>query len=115
MIDMVADRFSEKFGDLEGFRLGGHPPGRPRRRAITSSIMCCRASADHQDAMLMGEDFLYHSLLSPYLNTGLLDPLDLCRRAEEQWRAGKAPPERGGRPSSGRSSAGANMCAASTG
>ncbi|MEM8570606.1 MAG: cryptochrome/photolyase family protein [Pseudomonadota bacterium] len=46
---------------------------------------------DYQDAMLHGERFLYHSVLSVYLNAGLLDPLDLCRRAEGEYRAGRAP------------------------
>jgi len=46
---------------------------------------------DYQDAMLQGERYLYHSVLSPYLNIGLLDPLDLCQRAEAEYRAGRAP------------------------
>ncbi len=46
---------------------------------------------DFQDAMLADERFLYHSVLSVYLNAGLLDPLDLCRRAEAELRAGRAP------------------------
>ncbi len=45
----------------------------------------------YQDAMLDGERFLYHSILSIYLNIGLLDPLDLCRQAEAEYRAGRAP------------------------
>ena len=64
--------------------------------------------------MLEGEAFLYHSVLSIYINVGLLDPLDVCRRVEAAYRAGTC---RSMRPkaSSARSSAGANMCAASTG
>jgi deoxyribodipyrimidine photolyase-related protein len=46
---------------------------------------------DYQDAMLTGEPFLWHSILSPYINTGLLDPLELCRAVEEQYHAGKVP------------------------
>lgn len=46
---------------------------------------------DFQDAMLTGEPFLYHSLLSAYLNCGLLDPLDVCRRVETAYRKGAAP------------------------
>lgn len=46
---------------------------------------------DYQDAMLKGEAFLYHSVLSAYINIGLLDPLEVCRRAETAWREGKAP------------------------
>ncbi len=46
---------------------------------------------DYQDAMLTGERFLWHSILSPYLNAGLLDAADLCRRAEAEYHAGRAP------------------------
>ncbi|MDX5593231.1 cryptochrome/photolyase family protein [Pseudovibrio sp. SPO723] len=46
---------------------------------------------DYQDAMLVGQPFLYHSVLSPYINCGLLDPLQLCRRAEEAYKKGRAP------------------------
>ncbi len=46
---------------------------------------------DFEDAMLTGERALWHSILSPYINSGLLDPLDLCRRAEAEYRAGRAP------------------------
>ena len=45
----------------------------------------------YEDAMLTGERHLWHSILSPYLNSGLLDPLDLCRRAEAEYRAGRVP------------------------
>lgn len=46
-----------------------------------------------QDAMLSGEKFLHHSLLSIALNAGLLEPLAVCRRAEAEYRAGRAPLE----------------------
>ena len=38
--------------------------------------------------MLTGEPFLYHSVLSIYLNAGLLDPLAICRRVEQAYREG---------------------------
>ncbi len=41
--------------------------------------------------MLEGEKFLYHSVLSLYINAGLLDPLAVCRRVETAWREGHAP------------------------
>ena len=41
--------------------------------------------------MLTGADYLYHSVLSPALNIGLLDPLELCRMAEAAYRDGKVP------------------------
>lgn len=46
---------------------------------------------DYQDAMVAGEPYLYHSLISSYLNAGLLLPLEICRKAEAAYRAGKAP------------------------
>lgn len=46
---------------------------------------------DYQDAMLTGEPFLWHSILSPYINSGLLDPLELCRAVEARFKAGKVP------------------------
>ena len=45
---------------------------------------------DYQDAMLTGEAFLYHALISPYLNAGLLGPLEICERAEAAYREGRA-------------------------
>lgn len=46
---------------------------------------------DYQDAMLTREPFLWHSILSPYLNSGLLDPLELCHEVEKRYRQGQAP------------------------
>ena len=46
---------------------------------------------DYQDAMLTGEGTMWHAVISPYLNIGLLDPLDVCRRAEAAYQAGNAP------------------------
>jgi deoxyribodipyrimidine photolyase-related protein len=45
----------------------------------------------YEDAMSRHSAVLFHSLLSPYLNLGLLDPLDLARRAETEFYAGRAP------------------------
>jgi deoxyribodipyrimidine photolyase-related protein len=44
-----------------------------------------------QDAMLMGQKFLHHAVLSPYINLGLLDPLTVCRRVEVEYRKGRVP------------------------
>ena len=39
---------------------------------------------DYQDAMLNDNRFLYHAILSPYLNAGLLTPLEICEAAAEE-------------------------------
>ena len=44
-----------------------------------------------QDAMLSGEPFLNHALLSFYINIGLLDPVAICRAAEREYIEGRAP------------------------
>jgi deoxyribodipyrimidine photolyase-related protein len=45
----------------------------------------------HEDAMLAGDPVMSHSLLSSSLNLGLLDPAECVKRAEDAWRAGRAP------------------------
>jgi deoxyribodipyrimidine photolyase-related protein len=46
---------------------------------------------DWQDAMADGEPWLWHGMISTSLNLGLLDPLDVCRRAAAAYEAGQAP------------------------
>jgi (6-4)DNA photolyase len=45
----------------------------------------------YEDAMLAGDPFMAHSMLSAPLNLGLLDPLEVVERAEAAYRAGRAP------------------------
>jgi deoxyribodipyrimidine photolyase-related protein len=90
VLDLVAARFADHFGDLEPFWF-------PVTRADAEKAVAhfLRAAlprfGDYQDAMLRGEKFLFHSLLSPLINVGLIDPLRLCQQAEAEYRAGRAP------------------------
>jgi deoxyribodipyrimidine photolyase-related protein len=45
----------------------------------------------HEDAMLAKNWHLAHSVLSPYLNLGLLLPGEVCDRVEMEFRAGRVP------------------------
>lgn len=45
----------------------------------------------YQDAMLQTESFLSHSVISLYLNVGLLDPIETCRKVEAAYRDGRVP------------------------
>jgi deoxyribodipyrimidine photolyase-related protein len=45
----------------------------------------------YQDAMVSGQPTLWHALLSPYLNLGLLHPLEVIRRLEEAGRNRSSP------------------------
>jgi deoxyribodipyrimidine photolyase-related protein len=49
------------------------------------------AFGPYQDAMLAGDPWLAHSALSPALNLGLLDPLEVVRGAERRYHHGGAP------------------------
>jgi deoxyribodipyrimidine photolyase-related protein len=45
----------------------------------------------YEDAMSSSYGTIYHSRLSPYLNLGLLDPLELAQEAENRYHSGQAP------------------------
>jgi deoxyribodipyrimidine photolyase-related protein len=45
----------------------------------------------YEDAMTRRSATLFHSVLSPYMNIGLLDPLAMAQQAEAEYRAGRAP------------------------
>lgn len=45
----------------------------------------------HEDAMLTTSWHLAHTLLSPYLNIGLLHPREVCDEVEAAYRAGRVP------------------------
>ena len=45
----------------------------------------------YQDAMVTGEDTMWHALLSPYLNLGLLHPLEVITAAETAYRDRQLP------------------------
>jgi deoxyribodipyrimidine photolyase-related protein len=45
----------------------------------------------YQDAMNSSQDLLFHSMLSPYLNLGLLEPLNVAHRVEQAYQNGWAP------------------------
>ena len=45
----------------------------------------------YEDAMRMGENFLYHSCISPLLNIGLITPLTIIKSASRVFNHGLAP------------------------
>jgi deoxyribodipyrimidine photolyase-related protein len=44
-----------------------------------------------EDAMLAGDPWMAHSMLSPAINLGLLDPMEVIEEAERAYRSGAAP------------------------
>lgn len=90
VIELVGRRFGNHFGDLEPFWFATSAAEAERARDHFLANHLPRFG-ETQDAMLEGQAFLNHAVLSLYLNVGLLEPLDLCRRAELEWQAGRAP------------------------
>ncbi len=90
VLDLVEARFGEHFGQLRPF---GMATDQTQADAVLTHFIdtALPAFGDYQDAMLSGRPFLYHALISAYLNIGLLDPLDVCRRVEAAWSDGRAP------------------------
>jgi len=90
VIGLVEDRFADNFGSLESFHW---PVTRDQAEQAADAFFKQRLPkfCDYQDAMVFGEDDLFHSMLSTSLNLGLLDPLALCERAEAEYDAGNAP------------------------
>jgi deoxyribodipyrimidine photolyase-related protein len=90
VIALVKDRFGDHFGDLEPF---GWPVTSDQAQQAADAFFAQRIEkfGPYQDAMVHGSDDLYHSMLSTSINIGLLDPLELCKRAEQAYADGKAP------------------------
>lgn len=77
-------------GTVEGF---GYAVTRAQALEVFAHFLAARLPAfgAYEDAMTGRSHSLYHSLLSPYLNLGLLEPLELAGAAEQAWRQGLAP------------------------
>ncbi|MDO9077112.1 MAG: cryptochrome/photolyase family protein [Brevundimonas sp.] len=82
--------FGDHFGDLGDF---GWPTDVEEAEAVLSAFLAdvLPSFGDWQDAMAAGQPWMWHGMVSTSLNLGLLDPLDVCRRAEAAYRAGRAP------------------------
>ena len=90
VLEIVEARYSEHFGDLHPFwfAVTRKDAQKARDKFFQEALP---KFGDYQDAMLIGEKYLFHSVLSAYVNVGLLDPLDLCRRAEQAYKEGTVP------------------------
>ncbi len=90
VLGLVEARFPDNFGELRPF---GFATDRKQALEVLDHFVSQSLPrfGDYQDAMLTGEPWLWHAVISPYLNLGLLNPMEVCRRAEDAWRAGNAP------------------------
>ena len=90
VLALVNERYSSHFGEIYPFDYAVTPEDANiiLDKFIQHSLPFF---GDYQDAMMLDEPFLYHALISLYLNTGLLDPLETCRKVEEAFINGDAP------------------------
>ena len=90
VLELVQARFGDNFGALEPFWFA------TTRAEALQALDHFIANAlprfgDYQDAMLNENEFLYHAILSPYLNIGLLNVTEICKAAADAYAAGHAP------------------------
>jgi deoxyribodipyrimidine photolyase-related protein len=90
VLDLVETRFPGHFGTLRPFGWATDRTGALAALDHFARHALPRFGAE-QDAMLDGEPFLSHSLLSPYLNLGLLGWQEVCDRVQAEWQAGRVP------------------------
>jgi deoxyribodipyrimidine photolyase-related protein len=90
VLELVSRRFDTHFGDVRPFWFAT-----TREQALQALSHFIKGGlpkfGDFQDAMIDGEAFLFHAVISPALNIGLLGPLEVCRAAEAAWKAGDVP------------------------
>lgn len=87
---LVRERFYDHFGDLDGF---AYAVTRADAEALWERFVVERLPSfgDYQDAMASGRPFLFHAVISAYLNVGLLDARVMLARVVRAWRDGGVP------------------------
>ena len=90
VIALVRARFGNHFGSVDTF---GWPVTRIDAMRLVDHFIATRLAdfGRWQDAMLADHDTMFHALIAPALNLGLLDPIDICRKVEAAYHAGEAP------------------------
>ncbi|MEQ6250581.1 cryptochrome/photolyase family protein [Sulfitobacter sp. HNIBRBA3233] len=90
VLALVEEEFGDHFGTLRPFTFAT-----TRDEALKALGHFVEHSlptfGDYQDAMVSGEPFMFHAILSAYINLGLLGPLEVCKAAERAYDEGNAP------------------------
>ncbi len=84
VIDEIKQKKLPGHGSLEPFRWG---VTRGNGLAVLDHFInhCLDNFGPYQDAMITGEKTLWHSLISPYLNLGLLTPIEVIKAVEKAY------------------------------
>ncbi|MFK7975240.1 MAG: cryptochrome/photolyase family protein [Halioglobus sp.] len=88
VIDLVNTAFPDNPGDLDQFYLGVTAEQAQTRFDwfVESGLV---SFGTYQDALAEESPWVFHSLVSMYLNAGLLDPLAMCQQVEAAYRDGR--------------------------
>lgn len=92
VIALVKKHFSKHFGDSDGFGYEVTLEG-AKAKADEFFSQYLPYFGQYQDVMVLDEPFMFHAVLSMYINAGLLNPLELCQRAEQMYFNGQVPIE----------------------
>ena len=87
---LVSERFPGRFGNAADFSFAVTRDD--AQNALRDFIENRLPSfGDYQDAMKVGEPFLFHAVIAQYINIGLIDPRSACEGAIAAYHAGVAP------------------------
>lgn len=89
-INLVDRKFSDHVGTTNGFR---YPVTRKQFNVWFDDFTTKRLKlfGMYQDAMVRENPLMYHSLISPGMNIGLLHPLECVRKVEDSYHHGDTP------------------------
>ena len=90
VIDLVEEADFPTFGDANWF---GWAVTRAQALEVLDNFVRDRLTTfgPYQDAMVAGEDTMWHALLSPYLNIGLLQPMEVIQAVEQAYEKDEIP------------------------
>ncbi len=90
VIDKVDSLSHLTYGEIEPFYWGVN---RQQALQVLDWFIQHRLSdfGTYQDAMITGEQTMWHALISPYLNIGLLQPLEVIQAAETAYKQHQLP------------------------
>ncbi|MDP5054010.1 MAG: cryptochrome/photolyase family protein, partial [Congregibacter sp.] len=87
VIKLVDTHFANNPGDLSQFRLAvTHADAQSQFDWFCEHAL--KDFGNYQDALAEESPWLFHGLISMYLNIGLLEPLPVCQQVERAWRDG---------------------------
>jgi deoxyribodipyrimidine photolyase-related protein len=86
VMEKVGQLESPTYGNLESFRWG---VARSQALLVLEHFIETRLATfgPYQDAMVTGQYTMWHAMLSPYLNLGLLHPLEVVTAVEQAYQA----------------------------